>query len=36
MSYLKMADAGELVRLTDVYQKRAQGWQMIAMQLGNP
>ena len=36
MSYLKMADAGELVRLTHVYQKRDQGWQMIAMQLGNP
>ena len=36
MSYLKMIDSGELVRITHVYQKRAQNWQMIAAQLANP
>jgi ketosteroid isomerase-like protein len=36
MSYLKVPDSAGLVRVTHVYQKRGQGWHMIAMQLGNP
>src|SRR5262249_36770748 len=35
MGYVKNADS-ELVRVTLVCQKRAQGWQMIAMQLAHP
>src|SRR5262245_14503001 len=35
MGYVKNADS-QLVRVTLVCQKRAQGWQMIAMQLAHP
>jgi len=35
MGYVKNADS-EMIRVTLVCQKRAQGWQMIAMQLAHP
>jgi len=36
MGFIKTAGSGELVRVTLVFQKRAQTWQMIAAQLAKP
>ena len=36
MGFIKTAGSAELVRVTLVYQKRAEKWQMIAAQLGHP